>query len=110
MKNVHLNTCPFCGGTAELYQYSENTYRIKCTACQASTFEITEDPEQTGVSWNRRYDKDAVLTEQIENFKQLAHNQSAATDDIKSYDDTATAEAISNIYDQLNENTKESTD
>jgi Lar family restriction alleviation protein len=57
MSEIQLKPCPFCGGSAELVEY---TKRLCCTDCGAGT-KSSYDSDELIAEWNRRVDDDGVL-------------------------------------------------
>lgn len=49
-----LKTCPFCGGKAEMLNYSENEWLVRCTDCDGMVERWRETEEEAIEQWNRR--------------------------------------------------------
>lgn len=49
-----LKPCPFCGGMAEMLNYSENEWLVHCTVCQGMVERWRETEQEAIEQWNSR--------------------------------------------------------
>lgn len=54
MSNSRLLLCPFCGGKAEMLNYSENEWLVHCPKCSGMVERWRETEEEAIEQWNRR--------------------------------------------------------
>ena len=54
MKEVELKPCPFCGGKAEMLNYSDNEWLVHCTVCDGMVERWRETEHEAIEQWNRR--------------------------------------------------------
>ena len=49
-----LKPCPFCGSEAEMLNYSENEWLVRCPACDGMVERWRETEAEAIEQWNRR--------------------------------------------------------
>lgn len=54
MSEVRLLPCPFCGGEAEMLNYSENEYLVTCTECSGMVEKWRKTEAEAIEQWNKR--------------------------------------------------------
>lgn len=49
-----LKKCPFCGGKAEMFNYSEGEWLVHCTVCNGMVEKWRKTKKEAIDQWNRR--------------------------------------------------------
>ena len=49
-----LKKCPFCGGKAEMLNYSEDEWLVRCTICDGMVEKWRKTKKEAIEQWNRR--------------------------------------------------------
>lgn len=57
---AELKPCPFCGGKAEMLNYSPSEWLVYCPACQGMVEQWRKTEQEAVEQWNRRADNDIV--------------------------------------------------
>lgn len=52
--NKELKNCPFCGGKAEMLNYSEHEWLVHCTICDGMVEKWRETEQEAIEQWNNR--------------------------------------------------------
>lgn len=53
---AELKPCPFCGGKAEMLNYSPSEWLVYCPACQGMVEQWRKTEQEAVEQWNRRAD------------------------------------------------------
>ena len=54
MGDTKLKPCPFCGGKAEMLNYSKNEWLVYCPACDGMVERWRKTEEEAVEQWNTR--------------------------------------------------------
>lgn len=54
-----LKPCPFCGGEAEMLNYSENEWLVHCRMCDGMAERWRKTEKEAIEQWNRRANDEA---------------------------------------------------
>ena len=57
MDNTELKPCPFCSGEAEMLNYSENEWLVRCKECDGMVERWRKTEVEAIEQWNRRTGK-----------------------------------------------------
>lgn len=77
MSDIKLLPCPFCGGEAEMLNYSESEWLVNCPACGGMVEKWRKTEAEAIEQWNTRKPMERIV-EQLEEAKDIAHDDSMA--------------------------------
>ena len=84
---VELKPCPFCGGKAEMLNYSSNEWLVECTKCQGMVEKWCKTEEEAIINWNRRKPIEKALNElkELENLAEKRYEGGTSKHALQEY-------------------------
>lgn len=63
MSDIELKPCPFCGGEAEMLNYSESEWLVYCPACGGAVEKWRKTEAEAIEQWNTRKPMDRIVAQ-----------------------------------------------